>query len=70
MVAGVLIEGVTGVSVQDCYAVVLLGSIGEQQLCAHRANLRPLRIFQHGLDPIGADHFDVVVEDQQLFTLG
>ena len=52
----------------DDHARVLDGLSVIQQLRADDADVRPLRIFEHGAQPFARDHFRVVVEQDQMLA--
>ena len=50
-------------------ALVLDRSVRKQQPASDRPDLRLLGKFEHGLDPVGGEHGDVVVEQQDVVGL-
>ena len=59
----------TRIAVEEHDADVLNSAVGKQQLDAHGANLRLLRIFQHAFQPVRSDDLRVVVEKKQMIAV-
>ena len=64
-----LMIGVGGDAVHaENHADMLQSSIGIQQLRANGADRRLLRVLEHRRQPLAIDHFQIVVEQDDVFT--